>query len=309
MTSKVNIQFNDNKLLSGLYGVYNEHLERIGTQLGVVLISRGNRLRIEGNRDNTNTALTVLNTLWLYLEKGYPINIHDIDTVIRAASSHAPSPTRPLPPQKNGSPHPRSESQEKYLQALARYDLVFGIGPAGTGKTYLTVAHGVRLLQAGEVDRIIISRPAVEAGENLGFLPGDMRDKIDPYLRPLYDALHEILSSETVAKYLKKGDIEVAPLAFMRGRTISNAFIILDEAQNTTPLQMKMFLTRLGPGARMAVIGDITQIDRSERSGLIDSLEVLNATEGVGIVYFSADHVIRHSLVGRIVQAYAQSKP
>src|SRR6185312_5110111 len=200
----------------------------------------------------------------------------------------------------------RSANQAAYIRALRQHELVFGLGPAGTGKTYLAVATAVDMMMSGAVERIVLSRPAVEAGERLGFLPGDLREKVDPYLRPLYDALHDMLPGEQVMKRLNSGEIEVAPLAFMRGRTLANAFVILDEAQNTTPVQMKMFLTRLGEDARMAVTGDLSQIDlpRGTRSGLADALETLTGVEGIGTVRFTEADVVRHPLVARIVKAY-----
>ena len=202
---------------------------------------------------------------------------------------------------------PRSPGQVAYLKALFKNELVFGLGPAGTGKTYLAVAMAVTWLVSGKVDRLILSRPAVEAGERLGFLPGDMKEKVDPYLRPLYDALHDLLPGDQVNRRLETGEIEIAPLAFMRGRTLSNAFIILDEAQNTTPTQMKMFLTRLGENSRMVVTGDLSQVDlpRGQPSGLRDAADLLAGIEGVDFVQFTDDDVVRHKLVTRIVQAYA----
>jgi phosphate starvation-inducible PhoH-like protein len=200
----------------------------------------------------------------------------------------------------------RTAAQERYLKALKDYELVFAIGPAGTGKTYLAVATAVSALLAGEVEHIILSRPAVEAGERLGFLPGDIREKVDPYLRPLFDALYDMLPGDQVMKRIASGEIEIAPLAFMRGRTLAHAFIILDEAQNTTPMQMKMFLTRLGEGSRMAVTGDLTQVDlpTGARSGLVDAVETIEDTEGVAFVRFTAEDTVRHPLVNRIVNAY-----
>jgi phosphate starvation-inducible PhoH-like protein len=201
---------------------------------------------------------------------------------------------------------PRTPGQIAYLRTLRQNELVFGLGPAGTGKTYLAVAMAVQMLTEGRVDRIVLSRPAVEAGERLGFLPGDMREKIDPYLRPLYDALYDMMPGDQVIKRMASGEIEIAPLAFMRGRTLANAYVILDEAQNTTPMQMKMFLTRLGENSRMAVTGDLTQVDlpAGARSGLAEALDVLDGVEGVGVVRFGAGDVVRHALVARIVAAY-----
>ena len=225
--------------------------------------------------------------------------------------SSAPFTDLPAIRTKRGVIAPRSHGQAAYMEMLARTDLVFGIGPAGTGKTYLAVAQGVAMLLAGQVDRIILSRPAVEAGERLGFLPGDMREKIDPYLRPLYDALNDMMPGDQVVRRMGTGEIEVAPLAFMRGRTLAHSFVILDEAQNTTPAQMKMFLTRMGEGTRMAVTGDLSQIDlpNGVSSGLREAVETLEGIKGIGITRFTSVDVVRHPLVARIVDAYEQKAP
>jgi phosphate starvation-inducible PhoH-like protein len=210
---------------------------------------------------------------------------------------------------RKGAIAPRSAAQAAYIDMLSRNDMVFGIGPAGTGKTYLAVAQGVALLQSGRVDRIVLSRPAVEAGERLGFLPGDMKEKVDPYLRPLYDALHDMLPAEQVARRIAAGEIEIAPLAFMRGRTLAHCYAILDEAQNTTPAQMKMFLTRMGEGSRMVITGDPTQIDLlpHQPSGLVEALGIVAGVEGIGITRFAEQDVVRHPLVARIVAAYGRA--
>jgi phosphate starvation-inducible PhoH-like protein len=209
---------------------------------------------------------------------------------------------------RKGAIGPRSASQAAYMDLLSRHEMVFSLGPAGTGKTYLAVAQAVAMLTSGKVDRIVLSRPAVEAGERLGFLPGDMKEKVDPYLRPLYDALNDMLPGEQLTKRMTTGEIEIAPLAFMRGRTLAHAFVILDEAQNTTPVQMKMFLTRMGEGTRMVITGDLTQIDlpAGTRSGLADALDTLEGISGIGVARFSNADVVRHPLVGRIVEAYDQ---
>jgi phosphate starvation-inducible PhoH-like protein len=211
---------------------------------------------------------------------------------------------------RRGAIAPRTPAQSAYMETLAKHEMVFGIGPAGTGKTYLAVAQGVALLQAGRVDRIVLSRPAVEAGERLGFLPGDMKEKVDPYLRPLYDALHDMLPAEQVARRLAAGEIEIAPLAFMRGRTLAHCFAILDEAQNTTPAQMKMFLTRMGEGTRMAITGDPSQVDLpyGQKSGLVEALSILRDVPGIGFTHFDERDVVRHPLVGRIVAAYGKTE-
>ncbi len=308
----VQLEFDDNRLLPQLFGSHNSHLARIEQKLDVILQSRGNAVTITGPASSADTASDVLNGLYARLKQGLDVESADVDGALRIAEHrHAAD----LAQDASGdlAVHtrkrqimPRSHQQGVYLQTIDECDLVFGLGPAGTGKTYLAVAKAVECLIHGEVDRIVLSRPAVEAGEQLGFLPGDMREKVDPYLRPLYDALHDMLPGNQVAKKLDNGDIEIAPLAFMRGRTLSNAFVILDEAQNTTAVQMKMFLTRLGENARMVVTGDLSQVDLpgGARSGLQDAINVLEGVEGVGFVRFTEADVIRHPLVARIVRAY-----
>lgn len=310
------IHFDDNRLLPSLYGQHDEYLSRIEERLGVSLASRGNQLVISGSPEAVNQAKQVLSFLYNRLKKGLDIDSQEVDAEIRMATEArqgsltqaAPAVPRDLSGVKTQRRliAPRSPNQTRYLQALRDFDLSFGIGPAGTGKTYLAVAAAVELLLAGRVDRILLSRPAVEAGERLGFLPGDLREKIDPYLRPLYDALYDMIPPEQVVKRLSAGEIEIAPLAFMRGRTLNNAFVILDEAQNTTPLQMKMFLTRLGENSRMAVTGDLTQIDLPSgmHSGLSEAIHTLHRVEGVSVTEFDKADVIRHPLVARIVSAY-----
>ncbi|GAN63770.1 PhoH family protein [Acetobacter indonesiensis] len=322
----VTLLFENNTLLAKLVGDHDRHLRHLEEGLEVQVARRGNRISIKGAATETALARTALSTLYQKLANGGVVDISAVDAAIRmtrlqatirqtdmrpsASDPVAPAfiPTEGLPALKmrHGVIEPRSAGQATYMQALASKELVFGIGPAGTGKTYLAVAQAVAMLQAGSVDRIILSRPAVEAGERLGFLPGDMKDKIDPYLRPLYDALHDMLPGDQVMRRMAAGDIEVAPLAFMRGRTLSHAFVILDEAQNTTIAQMKMFLTRLGPGSRMVVTGDLTQIDlpSGTTSGLRDAIETLAHVRGVTISRFDATDVVRHRLVARIVEAY-----
>ncbi|WP_452004785.1 PhoH family protein [Azospirillum largimobile] len=312
-----------------LYGEHDRHLARIESLLGVSLISRGNTLTISGPPDAAETAQAALNGLYQRLTRGQTIDSGEVDGAVRMATadpgfagvSAGEEPRAPgqqatitraeiaLRTRRRGPITPRSPTQAAYLQALAESELVFGLGPAGTGKTYLAVAQAVALLTTGQVDRIVLSRPAVEAGERLGFLPGDLKEKVDPYLRPLYDALHDMLPAEQVKKRLESGEIEIAPLAFMRGRTLGNAFVILDEAQNTTPMQMKMFLTRLGEGGRMVVTGDISQIDlpTGTRSGLRDALDILRGVEGVRFVRFTDADVVRHPMVARIIRAYDQA--
>ena len=315
--SSSSLQFDDNSLLPMLYGEHDQNLARLEQLLGVSLASRGNRVAISGPESAVEVASAALDALYRRLEKGLPVADAEVDAAVRLARG-APGNDDPKASvtalhadelairTRKRHVHPRSPNQATYLQALGRHELVFGIGPAGTGKTYLAVAKGVELLTSGQVDRLILSRPAVEAGERLGFLPGDLREKIDPYLRPLYDALYDMMPAEQVVQRLSNGEIELAPLAFMRGRTLSNSFIILDEAQNSTPVQMKMFLTRLGENSRMAVTGDLSQVDlpAAQRSGLRDSVDLLSAMDGVACIQFSNADVVRHSLVTRIVQAY-----
>jgi phosphate starvation-inducible PhoH-like protein len=301
--------FDDNGLLAMLFGPHNAHLDQIGRHLGSALASRGNTVTITGPFDAVEASGAILDGLYLRLKKGMSVDMSDVDAALRLSSQETHTlPVSELPVIITRKRHvqARSAVQADYMRAMDQHELVFGLGPAGTGKTYLAVAAAVDMLMTGHVQRIIQSRPAVEAGERLGFLPGDLKEKVDPYLRPLYDALHDMLPGDQIIKRLGNGDIEVAPLAFMRGRTLAHAFVILDEAQNTTPVQMKMFLTRLGEGARMAVTGDLSQIDlpRGTRSGLTDALETLGGVEGIGIVRFTEADVVRHPLVMRIVRAY-----
>lgn len=302
------LQFDDNKLLPQLFGSHNKHLAQIEHSLDVTLRSRGNSVVISGPPDQAETASNVLNGLYAQLQNGHDVDTAEVDGALRMNAGSGP----PLDADEYAIRTrkkrivPRSPQQAVYLQAIDDNDLVFGLGPAGTGKTYLAVAKAVESLLSGEIDRIILSRPAVEAGEQLGFLPGDMKEKVDPYLRPLYDALGDMLPANQVAKKIETGEIEIAPLAFMRGRTLANAFVILDEAQNTTAVQMKMFLTRLGQNASMVVTGDLSQVDlpRGVQSGLQDAINVLSGVEGMSMVKFSEADVVRHRLVSRIVTAY-----
>lgn len=302
------VDFSDNNLLVSLFGEHDRNLARIEQALGVSLSSRGNRVAISGDAWSTRVAQQVLEDLYQRLRDGHDIASGDVDGAIRLAQNGRSTGDADLPIVRTRKRDitPRSPNQSTYIRELERADLVFGLGPAGTGKTYLAVAMGVAKLMSGACDRIILSRPAVEAGERLGFLPGDLRDKIDPYLRPLYDALYDMLPGEQVVKRLETGEIEVAPLAFMRGRTLANSFVILDEAQNTTPVQMKMLLTRLGENSRLVVTGDLTQVDlpRGTRSGLQDAVKILQGIEGVSFVYFTDVDVVRHRLVTKILQAY-----
>ncbi|MSP82877.1 MAG: phosphate starvation-inducible protein PhoH [Alphaproteobacteria bacterium] len=303
------LTFDDNGLLPRLFGKHDQNLARIEQELGVAVTSRGNRVSIAGSGWATEAARGVLEGLYRRLKSGVELSSGEIDAAIRLTLQGADGVgdhTEIRTPKRRVVA--RSPTQAAFLRAMSEHELVFAVGPAGTGKTYLAVARAVATLTAGDVDRIILSRPAVEAGERLGFLPGDLRDKVDPYLRPLYDALHEMMPGDKVLRRMEDGDIEVAPLAFMRGRTLVNAFVILDEAQNTTPVQMKMFLTRLGENSRMVVTGDLSQVDLATGtlSGLSDALSTLVEVPGVTVVQFSNADVARHGLVTRIVKAYEQ---
>jgi phosphate starvation-inducible PhoH-like protein len=313
------LEFDDNSLLPMLFGEHDRHLARIEQRLGVRLASRGNRVTIDGPHSASEAARGALNWLYERLRRGQAVDMGDVDAAMRLAATPDRADARDLfgdedlvVRTRKRRVNPRTQGQVEYLRALHRNELVFGIGPAGTGKTYLAVAMAVQMLAEGKVDRIVLSRPAVEAGERLGFLPGDMREKIDPYLRPLYDALYDMMPGDQVIRRMASGEIEIAPLAFMRGRTLNDAFVILDEAQNTTSEQMKMFLTRLGFGSKAVVTGDITQIDlpNPKTSGLVEALKVVREIEGIGIVHFDDKDVVRHTLVQQIVRAYeAYSKP
>jgi phosphate starvation-inducible PhoH-like protein len=309
-SGSIQLQFDNNKLLPLLFGEFDQNLARIEQKLDVRLSSRGNRVSAIGR--DAEVAREVLNRLYGRLNKGLTVDKSEVDAAIRLALSDADKGAATAPETEPFVRTPRrhitarSIGQRAYIEALRSHELVFGVGPAGTGKTYLAVAVAVSMMMSGKVDRIILSRPAVEAGERLGFLPGDLKEKIDPYLRPLYDALYDMLPPDQVVKRLNTGEIEVAPLAFMRGRTLANAFVILDEAQNTTPVQMKMFLTRLGENSRMAVTGDLSQVDlpTSAVSGLKHALATIQDIDGIGRVTFTDVDVVRHPLVTRIVRAY-----
>ncbi|MDA8586242.1 PhoH family protein [Rhodobacteraceae bacterium] len=310
------LEFSDNRLLIDLFGEFNRNLTHIESMLGVQIVHQGNQLAVHGEAANVGKAAEVLDALYGRLEAGKDITPGDIDAEIRmGGEAEKKSPVDQMELFQGGRVEiktrkklvePRTEAQKAYVKSLFENELAFGIGPAGTGKTYLAVAVGVNMFIGGHVDRIILSRPAVEAGERLGFLPGDMKDKVDPYMQPLYDALNDFLPSKQLAKLLEEKRIEIAPLAFMRGRTLSNAFVVLDEAQNATTMQMKMFLTRLGQGSRMVVTGDRTQIDlpRGVRSGLADAEDLLSEINKIGFNYFTSKDVVRHPLVAKIIEAY-----
>ena len=304
----IELQFDDNGYAQELFGFHHSNLARLEELLEVSIHSRGNELVVTGDKETLEDTREILSGLYERLKNGLDVTKNEVDAAVRLVTNDTGKmeDAQLVVKTRKKSISPRSATQAEYFRTIDKYDLTFAQGPAGTGKTYLAVAKAVELLVNGTVDRIILSRPAVEAGEQLGFLPGDMREKVDPYLRPLYDALYDMLPDAQVAKRLESGEIEVAPLAFMRGRTLSNAFVILDEAQNTTAVQMKMFLTRLGENARMVITGDLSQVDlpRGIRSGLRDAMETLSGVEGIGFVRFNASDVVRHPLVTRIVKAY-----
>jgi phosphate starvation-inducible protein PhoH and related proteins len=320
----LHVEFSSNPLAQQLFGEQHRHLHFLEKELGVTIYARGNHVAIEGESAATTSAEKTLQRLYKRLEKGSTIEDADVRDALAYAEEQRFIAVNPVasapatPPAASGTAlqagkrlvQPRTAQQAVYLKALGQYDLIFGLGPAGTGKTYLAVAKAVESLLSGQVQRLVLARPAVEAGERLGFLPGDMKEKIDPYLRPLYDALNELLPAGQVPKKIESGEIEIAPLAFMRGRTLSHAFVLVDEAQNTTPMQMKMLLTRLGEGSKMVVTGDLTQIDlpTGHPSGLGQALGILKNIPEIGVVEFTDKDVVRHPLVMKIVKAYQQGE-
>ena len=311
--AEIHFELFNNHLVQQLVGPQDSNLRLIEKILGVEIGSFGNQMDIKGSTEAIEQAKTTIDVLYNKVSKGININEEEVKAAIRISGGHIETATAQdlsniVLKTKKRHIYPRSATQAEYIQEMMKNELVFGLGPAGTGKTYLAVALAVSMMLEGKIDKIILSRPAVEAGENLGFLPGDLKEKVDPYLRPLYDALYEMLPAEQVDKKIALGEIEIAPLAFMRGRTLSNAFVILDEAQNTTPMQMKMFLTRLGENSRMVVNGDLSQVDlpRGTVSGLRDALDTLKGTESISSVRFSATDVVRHGLVAKIVKAYEE---
>jgi phosphate starvation-inducible protein PhoH and related proteins len=298
-----------NEVAAELAGAQDHVLKTLEEHLACDIFLRGNMVTLDGEAEAVQTGATVVRELSQLVERGHEIGPATIDSVARVLDA-AESPTSVLSDvvwrHRNLRVAPKTVNQKRYLDAIRRATVTFGVGPAGTGKTFLAMAMAASALSQREVNRIILTRPAVEAGERLGFLPGDLMAKVDPYLRPLFDALHDMMDAEKVSSYLEKGVIEVAPLAFMRGRTLNDSFIILDEAQNTSPEQMKMFLTRLGFGSRVVVTGDITQIDlpRDQKSGLVAVQSILDKVDGVEFVNFGGEDVVRHKLVQRIVEAY-----
>ena len=303
----------NNQLIQQLVGPQNANLKIIERELNVEIFTFGNQIRITGSDEATDRAKAAIDALYAKAGRGLAIGEQEVLAAVRISGAENAVKNKIniddiVLKTKKRHIYPRSATQAEYIVEMMNNELVFGLGPAGTGKTYLAVALAVTMMLEGSVDKIILTRPAVEAGENLGFLPGDLKDKVDPYLRPLYDALYEMLPAEQVDKKLAAGEIEIAPLAYMRGRTLANAFVILDEAQNTTPMQMKMFLTRLGENSRMVVNGDLSQVDlpRGVVSGLRDALDTLKGVNGISAVAFSANDVVRHGLVAKIVRAYEQ---
>lgn len=320
----LDVEFDDPQLLGDLFGEYDRNIVAIENRLGVYIAARGQKLKIEGQEEAAMQARDVLTGIYNRVEKGQEIDAGAVEAIIAMAADPRVAKTAKAsegnlsarkdvsePPKvmiktKKKTIFPRSTRQATYMEALAKDDLIFSLGPAGTGKTYLAVAQAVSQLITGTVDRLILSRPAVEAGEKIGFLPGDMKEKVDPFLRPLYDALYDTLPAEQVERRIESGEIEIAPIAFMRGRTLADAFVILDEAQNTSPAQMKMFLTRFGMNSRMVICGDPKQVDLPGEavSGLADAVHKLRDVDKVSVVKFGAADVVRHPLVGKIVEAY-----
>jgi len=309
------LSFDDNRLVSLVFGQYDQNVARIERRLGIVTHLNGNHIIIKGPMEACERAKQVLQSLYERVKIDQPVSLGDVDGAIQETGSQGSL----FPAETDGSRHAfdqistrkrgvraRNRAQDLYLRLLKQKELVFAEGPAGTGKTWLAVGHAVSLLEKGLVERLILSRPAVEAGERLGFLPGDMKDKVDPYLRPIYDALYDFMEARIVDRGLQTGMIEVAPLAFMRGRTLTNSCVLLDEAQNATSMQMKMFLTRLGENSRMIVTGDPTQVDlpNGQRSGLIEAVKLLSGIDAIGHVRFRDEDVVRHELVRQIVTAY-----
>ena len=317
MSTQPVLEFENNSLIPLLFGEHNSHLSYLEKKLGIDIADRGGKLSFSGDQNAIKTAHYVLKTLWDKLEDNQQIGTAEIDAALRFFNEKDHSKVernahksensgKSVIKTKKRTIAPRTPNQSKYINLIQNNEMVFGIGPAGTGKTYLAVAAGVQMFVEGKVERLVFCRPAVEAGANLGFLPGDMKEKVDPYLRPIYDALHDTLHWDYMMKKMETGEIEIAPLAFMRGRTLSNAFVVLDEAQNATCGQMKMFLTRMGEASRMVITGDITQSDlpRGVKSGLRDAQDTLEGINDIKFMYFNNKDVVRHHLVGKIIDAY-----
>jgi phosphate starvation-inducible protein PhoH and related proteins len=310
------LEFDNKALVPLLFGEHNSHINYLEKKLGIAIADRGNRLTLSGPEQSIEKAEVVLDILWNKLVKKQDVGTAEIDAALRFIHEDKDSKRS----NGGGSRHdsagalhtkkkvisPRSPMQAKYIEAIQKKPMVFGLGPAGTGKTYLAVAAGVNMYLNGEVERLVFCRPAVEAGERLGFLPGDMKEKVDPYLRPIYDALNDMMPWDIMMKRMESGEIEIAPLAFMRGRTLSHAFVILDEAQNTSVTQMKMFLTRMGEGSHTVITGDMTQTDLPPgiKSGLRDAVETVGDIDDIAFIEFSKNDVVRHPLVGKIIDAY-----
>ncbi len=309
------ISFEEIDRARALFGQHNANIARIAEAFGVTIDTRGNTLMIKGDPAQVTCAETLLKQLYALVKKNYPLRPIDIDYASRALKSDMSCQLESIfldtvfITAKNKTITPRTPAQKRYIDAVRAFDIVFSIGPAGTGKTYLAMAMALAAFTRGEINRIVLTRPAVEAGETLGFLPGDLTEKVNPYLRPLYDALYEMLSFEKAKTLIEQNTIEIAPIAFMRGRTLNNSFIILDEAQNTSSEQMKMFLTRIGYGSRAVITGDITQTDLppGKTSGLIEAKTILANIQGLKFVYFTREDVVRHKLVGEIIKAYEKS--
>lgn len=321
MPQELILEFKNNDLLPALFGEYNSHIKHIENEMDVSISDRGNRLKITGAKDALQNTRIILESLYTRLESKElaQVTFADIDAEIRFLINGRSTPSKkaenmdeaqsskgPVIKTRNKVIAPRSPRQAEYLDLIRKKDMVFGLGPAGTGKTYLAVAAAVDMFLQGKVDRLVFCRPAVEAGERLGFLPGDMKEKVDPYIRPIYDALHDMLPMDFLTKKIETGEIEIAPLAFMRGRTLAHSFVILDEAQNTTSAQMKMFLTRMGEASHMVINGDTSQTDlpKEVTSGLAEAVSFLTGIDEIGFIRFQTEDVIRHKLVGKIIQAY-----
>ena len=309
-TIELNFTPVDNARLANLCGALDENLRQIEIAYEITIARRGEHFRVTGPTDSARLGVAALERF--YAQSEAPVTIDDIQLGVIEVARNRTDTAQPgvALMTRKGDLHGRTPRQTQYLRQIQEHDITFGIGPAGTGKTYLAVACAVDAMERDQVARIILTRPAVEAGERLGFLPGDLAQKVDPYLRPLYDALYDLMGFDKVTKMFEKGSIEIAPLAYMRGRTLNHAFIILDEAQNTTPEQMKMFLTRMGIGSKCVITGDVTQIDlqRGQKSGLIESRAILNDVRGIAFTDFLAEDVVRHPLVARIVAAYEKSE-